>query len=96
MVKATVRDGVGLARLMVLQLRKTRPQNNVSRTRSSTSRSETKVCFELIPAKNTTVPAEDKPQFYSALVDVVGLQVNGELDRRTVLFLVPPKDPGVH
>jgi hypothetical protein len=56
----------------------------------------TKVCFEVIPAKNTTVPAEYEPQFYNAFVDVVGVQGSVQLDRRTVLFLVPPKDPGVN
>jgi hypothetical protein len=56
----------------------------------------TKVCFEVIPAKNTTVPPTHEPQFYNAFVDVVGVQGNVQLDRRTVLFLVPPKDPGVN
>lgn len=56
----------------------------------------TKVCFEVIPAKNTTVAPELEPQFYSAIVDVVGVQGNVPLDSRKVLFLVPPKDPGVN
>jgi hypothetical protein len=56
----------------------------------------TPVCFEVIPAKNTTVPPELDPQFYNAFVDVIGVQGNIELDRRSVLFLVPPKDPGVN
>lgn len=56
----------------------------------------TKVCFEVIPAKNTSVPPENEPQFFSAFVDVVGAQGNVQLDRRSVLFLVPPKDPGVN
>lgn len=56
----------------------------------------TKVCFELIPAKNTTVTPENGPQFYNAFVDVVGVRGNVQLDRRSVLLLVPPKDPGVN
>jgi hypothetical protein len=56
----------------------------------------TPVCFEVIPAKNTTVAPENEPQFYNAFVDVVGVQGNVQLDRRTVLFLVPPKDAGVN
>ena len=56
----------------------------------------TKVCFEVIPAKNTSVQPENQPQFYNAFVDVIGVQGNVKLDTRTVLFLVPPKDPGVN
>lgn len=55
----------------------------------------TPVCFEVIPAKNDTVLPLDTPQFFNAFVDVVGVQGNVQLDRRSVLFLVPPKDPGV-
>lgn len=56
----------------------------------------TPVCFEVIPAKNTTVLPENEPQFFNAFVDVIGVQGNVQLDKRTVLFLVPPKDPGVN
>lgn len=56
----------------------------------------TKVCFEVIPARNTTVPPTQSPQFYSAFVDVIGVQGNVQLDRRSVLFVVPPRDPGVY
>ena len=56
----------------------------------------TKVCFEVIPAKNTTVPPTNEPQFFNAFVDVIGVQGNIQLDKRSVLFLVPPKDPGVN
>lgn len=56
----------------------------------------TPVCFEVIPAKNTTVPPELEPQFFNAFVDVIGVQGNIPLDRRSVLFLVPPKDAGVN
>ena len=55
----------------------------------------TPVCFEVIPAKNGTVlPALD-PQFFNAFVDVIAVQGNLYLDKRSVLFLVPPKDAGV-
>lgn len=56
----------------------------------------TKVCFEVIPAKNDTVMPANDPQFFNAFVDVIGVQGNVKLDTRTVLFLVPPKDPGVN
>jgi hypothetical protein len=56
----------------------------------------TPVCFEVIPAKNDTVMPENQAQFYNAFVDVIGVQGNVQLDKRTVLFLVPPKDPGVN
>lgn len=56
----------------------------------------TPVCFEVIPAKNDTVLPENQAQFYNAFVDVIGVQGNVQLDKRTVLFLVPPKDPGVN
>ncbi len=56
----------------------------------------TPVCFEVIPAKNTIVQPENEPQFFNAFVDVIGVQGNVQLDKRTVLFLVPPKDPGVN
>ncbi len=55
----------------------------------------TPVCFEVIPKKNETVQPLETPQFFNAFVDVVGVQGNIPLDRRSVLFLVPPKDPGV-
>lgn len=56
----------------------------------------TPVCFEVIPAKNDTVLPENQAQFFNAFVDVIGVQGNVQLDKRTVLFLVPPKDPGVN
>jgi hypothetical protein len=55
----------------------------------------TPVCFEVIPAKNTIVPAAIDPQFFNAFVDVIAVQGNLKLDQRSVLFLVPPKDAGV-
>jgi hypothetical protein len=58
--------------------------------------SGTPVCFEIIPATNTTVPPAIDPQFFNAFVDVIGVQGNLQLDRQSVLFLVPPKDAGVN
>jgi hypothetical protein len=55
----------------------------------------TPVCFEVIPAKNTIVSPELDPQFFNAFVDVIAVQGNLHLDKRSVLFLVPPKDAGV-
>ena len=55
----------------------------------------TPVCFEIVPETNTFVPPKDAAQFFNAFIDVVGLPGNTKLDRRTVLFLVPPKDVGV-
>jgi hypothetical protein len=55
----------------------------------------TPVCFEVIPQMNTTVPPKEIAQFFNAFIDVVGLPGNTKLDKRTVLFLVPPKDVGV-
>jgi len=55
----------------------------------------TPVCFEVIPAKNGTVAPQLDPQFFNAFVDVVAVQGNLHLDKRSVLFLVPPKDAGV-
>jgi hypothetical protein len=50
------------------------------------------VCFEVIPATNTTVPPTDQAQFFNAFIDVLGQPGAVKLDRRNVLFLVPPKD----
>jgi hypothetical protein len=55
----------------------------------------TPVCFEVIPAKNNFVEPDIDPQFFNAFVDVVAVQGNLQLDKRSVLFLVPPKDAGV-
>ena len=53
----------------------------------------TPVCFEVNVKMNITVPATDQPQFFNAFIDVVGLPGSIKLDRRAVLFLVPPKEP---
>ncbi len=50
------------------------------------------VCFEVIPAKNTTVPATKAPQFFNAFIDVLGMPGSVKLDQRRVQFLVPPAD----
>lgn len=55
----------------------------------------TPVCFEVIPAKNGIVMPQLDPQFFNAFVDVIAVQGNLHLDKRSVLFLVPPKDAGV-
>lgn len=55
----------------------------------------TPVCFEVIPNENTLVEPDLDPQFFNAFIDVIGVQGNVQLDRRAVLFLVPPKDAGV-
>jgi hypothetical protein len=55
----------------------------------------TPVCFEVIAAMNTTVPAALDPQFFNAFIDVMGLPGDLKLDTRSVLFLVPPTVTGV-
>jgi hypothetical protein len=53
----------------------------------------TPVCFEVLPQENTTVPPKPQAQFFNAFIDVLGMPGSVELDHRTVLFLVSPKDP---
>lgn len=55
----------------------------------------TPVCFEIVAATNESALPLETAQFLNAFVDVVGVQGNVQLDRRSVLFLVPPKDPAV-
>ena len=50
----------------------------------------TRVCFEIIPQVNTTVPPTMSAQFFKAFINVVGLPGDLPLDKRSVLFLVPP------
>ncbi len=52
----------------------------------------TPVCFEVLPKMNTTVKPKDNAQFFNAFIDVLGMPGSVKLDRRTVLFLVPPTD----
>jgi hypothetical protein len=48
------------------------------------------VCFDIIPARNETVPRiTDTPQLYTARVDVMGDWVT-VLDSREIYFLIPP------
>ncbi len=56
----------------------------------------TPVCFEIIPAKNTIVPPGVDPLFFNAFIDVVTVPGGASLDRRSVLFMVPPKTAGVN
>jgi len=55
----------------------------------------TPVCFEVLPKMNTTVKPKDKAQFFNAFIDVLGMPGSVKLDRRDVLFLVPPTDIGI-
>jgi hypothetical protein len=55
----------------------------------------TPVCFEIIANTNSFVPPLLDPQFFNAFVDVIAVQGNLPLDHRAVIFMVPPKDPGV-
>jgi hypothetical protein len=57
----------------------------------------TAVCFEVIPKMNDSVPSKESAQFFNAFIDMIGMPGAVNLgDRRTVVFLVPPKDPGIH
>jgi len=51
----------------------------------------TPVCFEVLPKMNTTVPPTGVAQFFNAFIDVLGMPGAIKLDRRVVVFLVPPK-----
>ena len=51
----------------------------------------TPVCFEVIPAKNDFVKPLATAQFFNAFIDVLGMPGSVKLDKRTVLFEVPPK-----
>jgi hypothetical protein len=55
----------------------------------------TPVCFIVHAATNTTVPATKDPQFFHAFIDVLGMPGSVKLDRRSVIFLVPPQDLAV-
>ena len=52
----------------------------------------TPVCFEVVPQMNTTVKPKSNAQFFNAFIDVLGMPGSVKLDRRTVLFLVPPRE----
>ncbi len=56
----------------------------------------TPVCFEIIPKMNETVKPSEGAQFFNAFIDMVGMPGGINLgDKRTAVFLVPPKDPGI-
>ncbi|MBL8716246.1 MAG: VWA domain-containing protein [Myxococcales bacterium] len=56
----------------------------------------TPVCFEIIPKMNATVKPSAGAQFFNAFIDMVGMPGGVNLgDKRTVVFLVPPEDPGI-
>jgi hypothetical protein len=52
------------------------------------------VCFDIVPRRNTTVPAGAEVQMFRAEVHVLG-RADTVLDRREVYFLVPPEIPDV-
>jgi hypothetical protein len=49
----------------------------------------TRVCFDVLPRVNTTVPGTLQPQLYRAEIHVLGSGVT-ELSSRQIFFLVPP------
>ncbi len=55
----------------------------------------TPVCFEVLPQMNTTVKPKTVEQFFNAYIDVLGMPGSVKLDKRTVVFAVPPRDIGV-
>ena len=52
----------------------------------------TPVCFEVVPQMNTIVKPKSSAQFFNAFIDVLGMPGSVKLDKRTVLFLVPPRE----
>ena len=51
------------------------------------------VCFDIVPERNTTVPATSIPVFFRATIEVLGDE-HTPLDSRDIYFLVPPEIPG--
>jgi hypothetical protein len=51
-----------------------------------------RVCFDVVPKKNTTVMPTREPQLFRARIDVYGDNIT-VLDDRAVWFVVPPKPP---
>jgi hypothetical protein len=51
----------------------------------------TRVCWDVIPAMNTTVMSTGAPQIFRARLTVRG--DGSPLDSRIVYFLVPPRPP---
>lgn len=54
----------------------------------------TPVCFEVIPATNTTVRGKTQAVFVNAFIRVLGMPGRVNLDRRQVIFLIPPTEQG--
>lgn len=48
----------------------------------------TPVCFDIVPRRNTTVPAIREPQMFKATIEVQGDRIT-VLDEREVYFFVP-------
>jgi hypothetical protein len=51
------------------------------------------VCFDIIPQRNTTIPATSVPLRFRATITVLGDEY-APLDSRDVYFVVPPEIPG--
>ncbi len=51
------------------------------------------VCFDIIPLRNTTIPASTIPLRFGATIEVIGDE-HTPLDERTIYFIVPPEIPG--
>lgn len=51
-----------------------------------------RVCFDVIPKTNSSVPATEAPQMFKASISILGDEVT-LLDSRSVYFLVPPAAP---
>jgi hypothetical protein len=48
------------------------------------------VCFDIIPERNTTIPASTVPLRFGATIEVLGDE-HTPLDERTIYFIVPPE-----
>ncbi|MBW2264438.1 MAG: hypothetical protein JRG91_20930 [Deltaproteobacteria bacterium] len=51
------------------------------------------VCFDIIPERNTTIPASTIPLLFAATIEVIGDE-HTPLDERTIYFIIPPEIPG--
>jgi hypothetical protein len=47
------------------------------------------VCFDIVPAQNTTIPSTSVPVVFTATIDVIG-DLFTPLDSREIYFVVPP------
>jgi hypothetical protein len=48
------------------------------------------VCFDIVPERNTTIPASTVPLLFAATIEVLGDE-HTPLDERTIYFIVPPE-----